>query len=292
MGSRFSFLFLILFSLQSFAVSVKKGQGEVSKAVSEYTVKFFIGIEDDSKLSAKCTGTFIDARTILTAAHCLPAVESLPSPFYLFTFEGSEQSNFFDIPSGQVKFYRYPAYETALTFNPDATPLYDLGLIRFAEDIHLGTVAKLYAGPEFEEYPTLASFDSTAKFYSLGVGNGKSWIFDPFKKLKQALLDMFGPLTGTEITVLAMDANMTFVPKNNAQMCQGDSGGPILVQDSKGTQQIGVNSAGMPTFNLLKTGVCGKFVYGTTLNKTKLEWINSTIISLEDLEILQADELN
>ena len=69
MKSIYSFILFMFVCSSAYGLHVKNGEGKIgNKAVLDYTVKMFIVSTGEANV---CTGTFLDEKTILTAAHCI-----------------------------------------------------------------------------------------------------------------------------------------------------------------------------------------------------------------------------
>lgn len=185
-----------------------------------------------------CSGTLINSRTVLTAAHC-----KLSSSATIFAIAGAHQLSKITSDSGvQVakvtKQIPHPRYSHTMS--------HDIMILKLNTNIYQSKTVKYVRHP-----PVLNQFPKASKDCFL-VGWGKTSIHSSTSNIL-----MKGPMTG--IPGYHTDAFGTDLSKffarpagpNQSSGCKGDSGGPLYCPalDGGAPFQVGVVSGG--------DGICG-----------------------------------
>jgi hypothetical protein len=212
---------------------------------------------DDAGAWFTCTGTLIDADTVVTAGHCTYAVgvegEEPDSPLYGGTdiwFSVSEEPDFSILPPSTTYVpdrneERYEDWSTALDasddwyeaastfthpeFDPAAFLLHDVGVVELSEPIQLSEYGTLPEVNYLDKYYS-ASAKKNALFESVGYGledSGPKFGLggDTRRKATQRLLSFKGAQGLKNISVVFSHAAGG---STDGGTCFGDSGGPTF----------------------------------------------------------------
>jgi len=181
-----------------------------------------------------CTGSLIDARTVLTAAHCMFRRGVPLQPYQIDVLIG--RANLDDVGGRK---HGIAAIATHPQYNPD-TGQYDLARLTLAEPSTQLPVAVIAPGQE-------SLWPANARGFIAGWGNLAEGGPAP-TQLQMGIVPIRDDLSCLGVPGQFFDP-VTQVcagyPGGGVDACQGDSGGPLFVEDLTGRQiLVGVTSFG------------------------------------------------
>ena len=172
-----------------------------------------------------CSGTAVNPRLIITAAHCVQG-NSNPSSLRVYVGEGVEGGSVTPAYKG-VKFAASPKYGR----NPDGWN--DIAYIVVDKDINIPKESFLPILTDEKESAELLKKDVNAHIVGFGNRNGGG----------------FGVKYEADASITNVNKNEVAIGSNGKDSCQGDSGGPAYGQLANGQWRVyGVVSRG---------GACG-----------------------------------
>lgn len=248
-----------------------------SHPVANHVVMILTTILDNPKPTKQiiCTGTLIDAHTVLTAAHCFNT-GSIPSLTYviastdLFCSSGYTKNLSFESSSVVI----HPNYVRNSEPSKDQ-PYYDLAVVKFK-----GLLPSKFKPVNFA---TMSMENIAAS--SLGLimaGYGKTTTKETSypelrlvnKTASQVFLSKIDASTGKLINLIT-DMSLFGVKQTDAHgVCSGDSGGPLLVKYNNEYQILGVASY-IEGYNA--NTLCENSNSYYTYTENYLDWIKSQL---------------
>lgn len=244
---------------------------EVLSAADEYpsTISIWYSKKPSDEPQFICSGTLIEVRVVLTAAHCVKL------PGFFFVKYGANQLND-DLPLNSVSaVWAHPGYSQKQNVN-------DLGLLLLARPIPNARVMKLQSSSAIKN--SLAKKNVKLQIAGWGIDQNQ----EQTTHLRIANVDnqssLFSKYKSYRADVWFPVGKYKSKEKVYAGACNGDSGGPLFAINSGQYVQVGVTSWGaedcemeIPTFYvrlsyyadyLKKTGLATLYSNEKTDNRT------------------------
>lgn len=184
---------------------------------------------------ASCTGSVINDRYILTAAHCLQKDPVRVGAFVGRHCKEGKMVNFDE----SLKIKGYVIHDKYR----DAGSFYDIALIELSEPLKFNQSFSPVCFPNFFGYDNFLAA-------GWGQSDGRHPFFGtPIKKetdcLREADLDVVHPRTCRRYHPYLDDSSdKAFCAGGRTNVCQGDSGGPLMTRKDGNMYQVGITSFG------------------------------------------------
>lgn len=199
---------------QTSDINITNGK-EVGEAEYPAVVSLYKTYSTEDNQTFSCTGTFITPRIVLTAAHCVKGIVDEKG-----ILQGKLPDRVFDkVP---VEVLRNPNYKLT-EYNPE----YDLGLIKFGEDISTHTAKIRIDAAKVGDPLVIVGFGRHDT--ESDESSGKKRVgYNKVRKLEYGLIQFEGALRSKDFS------------GRDAASSKGDSGGPMFI----GRDLVGVTSGG------------------------------------------------
>lgn len=255
---------------------------EVSQSTYQHRWQFIVGLTYYGS-GPICGGSLIDARTVVTAAHCIydNQTGAVSSPESVPVLVGRRDLN---TGAGQLinvtRVVKHPSYPSSGGMNDD------IAILHLASDVNVSFISPVGPGEEaLWGGGSGKPLDESTGAFIAGWGNTVSGQNSQPAVLRQATIPLAsdadcggwsGGGLGSEFfpasmicgSILDTDGISGEANTNGVDTCQGDSGGPLIVGDgSGGYRLVGLTSWGYD---------CAGTSYGVyTRVDTYRDWINA-----------------
>jgi len=236
-----------------FAGDIVGGAKSSAAAQKEAGVVGIVMVTDDGM--GICTGSLIDKRIVLTAAHCLDESEGAIRKMYVVfapDLSKATRDNVRAAVTGVANEAFRPSQDKSVTWN-------DVALIKLSDDAPADfKMARLPSSS------TDAALKPGVKVMQIGFGKAEA-SRNPTKDTSGILRSV----SGIPLVDKSADGRELHFNEATKGSCNGDSGGPAFIRDADGKlTQVGLDSRGNLTDSCLGVGIY-------TNVAVQLDWIKS-----------------